>query len=63
MRGVSSCELACEGAADASRTGGALAYTARFDPPLWMSGGGPPRLQERGNNDKLDIVHKNNVFL
>lgn len=62
VRGVSFCETACEGAADPSRTEGALAYTARFDPPLWMSEGGySPRLQEGGNNRKLDIVHKNNT--
>ena len=42
------CESSCEGAADASKTGGALAYSARYDPPLWMSGGSEsPHLQDQ----------------
>lgn len=48
VRGLSFCERACEGAADASKTEGALAYSARSDPPQWVSGGGDsPRLQEQ----------------
>lgn len=50
---ASSCESACEGAADASETGGALAYSARCDPPLSKSrGGDAPHLQEREEKTK-----------
>lgn len=34
---VSSCESACEDASDASKTAGALAYSAMFDFPVWVS--------------------------
>lgn len=48
MTGVSSCESACEDASGASKTAGALAYSAKLDSPVWMSGGGDsPHLQER----------------
>lgn len=34
VRGVSSCESVGEDVSDASKTGGALAYSAMFDSPL-----------------------------
>lgn len=37
LRGVNSCETVCGDASDASEAGGARAYSALFDFPLWMS--------------------------
>lgn len=37
VRGARSCELSCVDASRASGAGGALAYSAVFDSPLWTS--------------------------
>ncbi len=64
VRRVSFCESACEDASDASKTAGALAYSAKLDSPAWMSGGGDfPRLQEGEETATLDMPHKNKVIV
>lgn len=60
MRGARSCKPSCVDASRASGAGGALAYSAAFDSPLWTSARRDPRgLRHLQRRRKKWVRHMN----